>query len=321
MHSRTVRETSYSRDHADVIAWLLEGDISIRFQAYRDLLDEHEPALQKRIAKEGWGLRLLDAQHPGAYWGRGFYMPKWSSSHYTLLDLRNLCISPDCRAAKSSIAGILEKHKASDGGINPNTGIQVSDVCINGMFLNYASYFRADEQLLQSVVDFILNQVMPDGGFNCRSNRGGAVHSSLHTTLSVLEGIHEYRTNHYTYRLDELTEAETSSREFILQHQLFLSDRTGKVIHPDFLRLRYPFRWHYNLLRALDYFRNSLTPYDTRMDKAISYLIGKRRPDGTWKLASGYPGEVHVVMEKAGKPSRWVTLLAMRILKHYKIRA
>lgn len=81
---------------------------------------------------------------------------------------------------------------------------------------------------------------MPDGGFNCRSNRFPTVHSSLHTTLSVLEGITEYKLNTYKYRLKELIKAKKSAIEFILIHQLFISDRTGEVINKDFLKLTYP---------------------------------------------------------------------------------
>ena len=83
---------------------------------------------------------------------------------------------------------IVEEEKGRDGGINPSRTIGQSDVCLNGMVLNFASYFKSDEEGLRSVVDFILDQRMHDGGFNCRLNRSGAVHSSLHSTLSVAEG-------------------------------------------------------------------------------------------------------------------------------------
>ncbi len=105
------------------------------------------------------------------------------------------------------------------------------------MFLNYASYFTAHEEKLKSVIDMLLKELMLDGGFNCRSNRSKAIHSSLHSTLSVLEGLTEYERNGYTYRLKEVKKAINSSKEFILIHQLFISDRTGKVIDKNFLKL------------------------------------------------------------------------------------
>jgi hypothetical protein len=182
------------------------------------------------------------------------------------------------------------------------------------MFLNYASYFGEPEVGLQSVVDFLLSERLGDGGFNCRA---GAHHSSLHTTLSVLEGILEYRSNGYRYRLDELQRAAASSREFILQHRFYKSDHTGAVIRPEMLQFRFPARWKYNVLRALDYFRSAGAAWDERMSDALGLVISKRRPDGRWSQPGAHPGQVHFTMEAAGQPGRWNSLVARRVLKTY----
>ena len=300
-----------------IIKWLLAGDVSIQYQVFRDLLSEERKDLQARIASEGWGKRFLSKRKPEGHWGLKFYQPKWTSSHYTLLDLRNLCIDPDNVMIKESIAIILENEKGPDGGIRPIGSIKASDVCINGMFLNYASYFRSDEKKLHSVVDFLISQHMHDGGFNCMSNRSGAAHSSLHSTISVLEGITEYENNGYRYRSNELTRIRNAAIEFILLHQLYISERTGEIIKKEFLRLPYPSRWHYDILRALDYFQYSETPWDDRMSPAINVLLNKRNSDSTWNLQANHPGKIHFEMERPGKPSRWNTLRAMRVLKFY----
>lgn len=88
----------------DILSWLLEGDISIQFQTYRDLLKVDKPRLQKRIEQEGWGERFLSKRHSNGHWGRGFYQPKWISSHYTLLDLKNLAISPHNKVTSDQIS-------------------------------------------------------------------------------------------------------------------------------------------------------------------------------------------------------------------------
>jgi hypothetical protein len=238
-----------------IIEWLLEGDVSIQYQVYRDLLKTEKKHLRERIAKEGWGARFLSYRNANGHWGRSFYQPKWTSTHYTLLDLRNLCISQHNNKIKETLLLIVKNNKAPDGGINPIGTLSKSDVCINGMFLNYASYFETKETDLQSVVDFLLLQHMRDGGFNCHSNRKGAVHSSLHTTLSVIEGILEYSKQGYTYRLPELTKVEQKSRAFILEHKLYQSHRTGEIIDHKMLLLSYPSRWRYDILRAMDYFQ------------------------------------------------------------------
>ncbi|MBK8847519.1 MAG: hypothetical protein IPO27_13640 [Bacteroidetes bacterium] len=208
-----------------VIDWLMEGDVSIQYQVWRDLLGVKKKKLQERIANEGWGFKFLSKRNPDGHWGERFYQPKWISTHYTLLDLRNLNLPSNNTIVQETIELVLKNNISDDGGIRlgPSTS-QHSDVCVNGMFLNYASYFETPEKNLHPLIDSILNEVMPDGGFNCRTTRSGARHSSLHTSLSVVEGITEFQKAGYTYRKDELHSSIESVIEFILRHQLFLSE-------------------------------------------------------------------------------------------------
>jgi hypothetical protein len=303
----------------EILNWLLQGDVAIQYQVYRDLLNTDKLSLRNRLAKEGWGKQFLSCRLKTGHWGRGFYQPKWTSSHYTLLDLKNLGIASDVPEIRETLQLIFDNEKGKDGGLNPSRTIANSDVCINGMGLNYGSYFEVTKEKLQSIVDFIISQHMNDGGFNCRLNRSGAVHSSLHTTISVLEGILEYKKNGYNYRLCELEKTARGSEEFILHHKLFKSDKTGNVIDHKMLLFSWPCRWYYDAFRALDYFQNAGLGYDKRMDDAIEILLKKRTKDKKWLLQGKHPGQAHFNMEKVGEPSRWNTLRAMRILKHFGI--
>ncbi|WP_282163007.1 hypothetical protein [Ulvibacterium marinum] len=302
-----------------IITWLLKGDIALQYQVHRDLLGDDRKDLQHCIALTGWGKQFLSKRKPNGHWGDRFYQPKWISTHYTLLDLRNLNPDPDNETIKETIELVLDMGKAEDGGIplGPST-VKHSDVCVNGMFLNYASYFNTAEKRLCSIVDSILNERMPDGGFNCRTTRSGAKHSSLHSTISVLEGLYEFRKSGYSYRLDDILNAKESAEEFILLHRLFLSDRTGEIINKDFLKLSYPSRWRYDILRALNYFQYAGKKWDDRMKEAFGVIQKKRNKNGTWNMQAAHPGQVHFIMEKAGKPSRWSTLRAMRAIKHFE---
>jgi hypothetical protein len=307
-------------DQEQIIKWLLQGDVSIQYQVQRDLLGKNDKNLQRKIATEGWGKKFLDQRKSDGHWGQAFYQPKWISTHYTLLDLRNLNLSPDNQEVGETIAMVLSKYKSDDGGIQlgPSTSVH-SDVCVNAMLLNYASYFQAEEQKLRSVVDSILHELMPDGGFNCRTTRSGAVHSSLHTTISVLEGFTEFQKAGHSYRSDDIRDAVESAQEFVLLHQLFLSDKTGEIIHKDFLKLPYPSRWKYDILRALDHFQYAGNNWDERMKPAIEVLLKKRNKNSTWNLNAKHAGKEHFAMERAGKPSRWNSLRAMRVLKHFNL--
>ena len=304
--------------HDQFIDWLVEGDVAIQYQVRRDLLGAEMPALRERIGSEGWGARFLQARQANGHWGRGFYQPKWISTHYTLLDLRNLDMAPDHPIPVEAVKMIAREHKAADGGINPSKTIEQSDVCINGMYLNYGCYFGVHEAALHSIVDFVIEQHMPDGGFNCQANRKGAVHSSLHSTISILEGIWEYDANGYEYRLVELEKMAEEGREFMLQHRLFRSDHTGEIIDKRMLMLSYPSRWRYDILRALDYFRAADVGYDPRMQEALDIVVNKRRSDGAWPVQAKHAGQTHFDMEDSGGPSRWNTLRALRVLKHFE---
>ena len=108
-----------------------------------------------------------------------------------------------------------------------------------------------------------------------------------------------------------------TSREFMLRHRLFKSDHTGAVIRAEFLRFTYPPRWKYNLLRALDYFAGCAAPWDERLSDALAVVASKRRPDGRWLSVAPLAGELHPLMEEPRRPSRWNTLLALRVLKAF----
>jgi hypothetical protein len=312
-----MKKTPNALDELQLIAWLLEGDVSIQYQVHRDLLATEKSHLRERIATAGWGAQFLSFRNKEGHWGQRFYQPKWISTHYTILDLKNLAISPKNEEIRQSLSQVIQKLKGPDGGIFPIGTEKKSDVCVNGMFLNYASYFWTMEDDLKSIVDFLLSVHMKDGGFNCNSNGIGAIHSSMHSTISVIEGILEYAKNGYRYRLEELQEAEDRSRTFLLQHRLFRSDRTGKIIDKKMIMLSYPSRWRYDILRALDYFQFAGINYDPRMRDAIDMVKKKRRKDNKWPVQAKHPGQTHFDMEKTGGPSRWNTLRALRVLKHF----
>jgi hypothetical protein len=139
----------------------------------------------------------------------------------------------------------------------------------------------------------------------------------MHSTISVLEGFESLKQHGYDYRSDDIQLNVEQSREFLLQHRLFKSDKTGHVIHPSFLTFSYPARWKYNILRALDYFQVAKVPWDARMQDALDEIKRKQKPDGRWMTAAHHPGKRHFDMEPSRSASRWNTLMALRVLNTY----
>jgi hypothetical protein len=184
-----------------------------------------------------------------------------------------------------------------------------------GMFLALPAYFGLNDRKLEALVDHLLGQRMSDGGWNCQFRNGrGAVHSSFHTTLNVLDGVREAIARKIG-PVKELRAAESRAIELLLMHRLYKSDKTGRVIHQRFAQASFPYRWHYDFLRGLDYIRTTKFIHDARLDDAFELLERQRRPDGRWPLGYIYAGKVFFNMETPSQPSRWNTLRALRCLK------
>jgi hypothetical protein len=211
---------------------------------------------------------------------------------------------------------ILTQNIAKDGGITHRVDHPTSEVCITGMFLNVACYFKAPEEKLRSIIDYLLGTQLKDGGFNCRYAQKGTHHSSVHTTLSVCEGLWEYEKNDYAYRLDEVRQKRQESEEFLLCHKLFKSDKTDDIISDTFLKMSWPYHWSYDVTRALEYFVKSDHPYDPRMQEALDWLSAQGK-DGVWPLNPKRSGQYFFTMEKVSRRSKINTLRAVAILNKY----
>jgi hypothetical protein len=300
----------------EIISWLLEGDPSIRWQVQRDLLHaspKKYEAEQKRIAKEGWGARLLAMQDPSGTWAGGLYGPKWISTTYTMLTLRLLGLSPNHPQAKRACKIFLDEGYYTDGGINFfSYSWKYSETCVTSMILALLTYFRSPDKRIHDIASYVIGEQMPDGGWNCES-RKGATHSSFHTTISALEGLFEYECL-FPEKKKIVGKVRARGHEFLLMHRLYKSHRTGKVFDAKMTTMPFPPRWKYDFIRALDYFRACDAPRDERMSDAIELLKSKQKKDGTWPMNSGMSGLKYFDLEKAGQPSRWNTLRAIRIL-------
>jgi len=302
-----------------IIDWLLEGDPAIRWQVHRDLLDTSPRrwrAEQRQTATTGWCAQYLAKQERTGGWGGGLYSPKWTSTTYTLLELHHLGVPRTHPAAQRGMRHLAEGMLglADDRAFEQQLPRQ--DLCIVGMLLELSAYFEQAPRRVAPLVARLLETQMPDGGWNCRLGRDKhVVHSSLHTTLNVLEGLRTAIECGLKRQRAEVEAAEARAREFLLAHRFYRSHRTGEIINPVFTLLSYPHRWHYDVLRGLDYFQRAGADRDPRAQDAITLLESKRLKDGTWPVQQRHSGLRYFDMEKIGRPSRWNTLRALRVLR------
>jgi hypothetical protein len=299
--------------------WLMEGDPAIRWQTMRDLLGASKAKWQverSTVATTGWGARLLAHQDAQGTWGGGVYTPKWTSTTYTLLQLRELGLDHEHPAAQRGTNIVLDELLGQENTKRFSERLKELDLCIVGMCLTLAVYFRVDDFRREAIAQRLLEQEMPDGGWNCSLNKySGATHSSFHTTFNVLDGVREYLEAGHRKHRAAFQKAEQRALELVLQHKLFRSDKTDKIIHPKFTTFAYPYRWHYDVMRGLDYMQRAGAPRDERAQEAIELVRTRHRADGLWSVYEPYAGKVFFRMETNSVPSRWNTLRALRVLR------
>ncbi|MGA7271927.1 MAG: squalene cyclase [Acidimicrobiia bacterium] len=313
-----------------VIDWLLDpgqSDPSIRWQVMRDLVDAPEPewrAERARVGTHGWGARLLAAEDEDGRWAGGAHFPAdyvwggdeagqpWTSTTHSLSQLREFGLEP--AAMRRGVALIGANCRWEHDG-QPYWEGEV-EPCINGMTVANGTYFGVD---MTPVVERLVGERLEDGGWNCEAENG-SVRSSFDTTINVLEGLLEYERS--TGGTLESRAARRAGEEYLLQRRLFRRLSTGEPIQK-YLHLLHPNRWHYDVLRGLDYFRSASVvtgqPADPRLAEAIEFIRSRRLDDGTWPLDWSPTGRVWFDVDGGeGKPSRWLTLRALRVLKWWR---
>lgn len=256
-------------------------------------------------------MRLLGLQDPDGKWGGGLYGPKWTSTNYTLLLLRWMGIDPSHPQAVAGTQVLFDQAYWVDGGVSYWPGYDVAERCINGMLLALSSYFDVDDPRRDALADRLIAARLDDGAWNCRDYQGHTHHSSFHTTISVLEGLLEWRSRTGSSEADD---ALAAGGEFLLGHRMFRSHTTGDVINERWTRFSFPPRWHYDVLRGLDHLRSSGTSPDDRAAEAVELVVDRRRRNGRWPIGPHYSGETFFRMESGHEGGRWNTLRALRVL-------
>ncbi len=304
-----------------VIDWLLDGDPAIRWQVLRDLMNApggDVAAERARVEHDGWGARLLALEDSDGLWDGGACFPAsftgsepgqpWTATMHTLQTLRVLGLDPASESARRAIRLVAENGRWEHAGQRYFDG--EVEPCINGRTIETGAYFGVD---VGAVVARILAGQLADGGWNCETENG-SVRSSFDTTINVLDGLLEFERA--TGGSAKVRTARRSGEEYLLERALFRRKTTGAIVQPAYLEFAFPYYWHYDVLRALDYFRRSGADPDPRMAEAAAVVQGKRQPDGRWLLDRVHPGCVHFELEGGvGTPSRWNTLRALRVLK------
>jgi hypothetical protein len=298
----------------EAIDWLLDSDPAIRWQAMRDLTDsspEEITATRARVPHEGVGAEILACQGADGSWHRDD-APVWLPTLFTVLLLRATGVDRTEPAVESAVVRLDAGFRWDDEfGKKPFFEGEV-EPCINGGTLALGAYFgRPSESLARRLVA----EQLDDGGWNCQAPK--STRSSFHTTICVLEGLLEYERA--AGSTPEIAAARRRGEEYLLERSLFRRRSTGEVANPAFLEFAFPPRYHYDILRALDYFRAAGLQPDARIGDALHVVKSRQQADGRWLLERAYDEALAFPFgESVGEPSRWNTLRALRVLRWYE---
>lgn len=307
----------------DALDWLLDSDPAIRWQALRDLTSASRvevSAERARVGREGIGAQILARQETDGSWRRA-NKPVWLPTLFTMVLLRATGADRTDAGVDSAVNRLESSLRWND---HPYWELRAAELggnsffegeeepCINGGVLALGAYFgRPTESLARRLV----GEQLQDGGWNCEAPK--SARSSFHTTICVLEGLLEYER---AVGPDPLvTAARRRGEEYLLARSLFRRLSTGEVVDPAFVQFAYPPRYHYDILRALDYFRDAGEAPDPRVADAMRIVESKRSGDGRWLLDDAHAEALAFPFsETVGEASRWNTLRALRVLRWYE---
>jgi hypothetical protein len=295
----------------NIIDWLLDSDPAVRWQVMRDLTGASAEAVAAeriRIPREGVGAEILACQGADGSWHRDG-APVWLPTLFTMQLLRATGVDRAEPAVVSAVARLEAGFRWDEEfGSKPFFEGEV-EPCINGGTLALGAYFGHPTE---SLARRLISEQLDDGGWNCEAPK--SVRSSFHTTICVLEGLLEYERA--VGSAPEVASARRRGEEYLLERGLFRRRSTGEVANPAFLKFAFPPRYHYDVLRALDYFRAAGVQPDARIGDALQIVESRRQADGRWLLDHAYDEALAFPFnESVGEPSRWNTLRALRVLR------
>ena len=334
-----------------LVRWLLEEeDPSVRYFALRDLLDrrEDDPELQAaraEIPNSKVITKIFLKQKSGGYWEdpASPYLPKYKSSYWQIMTLGQLGIDRSDERVGNACEYIFQ-FQLDEGGFTchtqetavkeyewllkkgrrlPPRNEWVSHLvfeqqlsCLTGnMVATLTRLGYQNDSRLKRALKWLVKIQNQDGGWLCPYWKAHIrdKHGCFQGTICSLEAFSEVKSGSLT---EEMKETIGKAAEFLLMHRLFKADHHNyKVIKESWLKLSFPWFSGYNILRGLDVLTKLDHVEDERLSDTVQLLLQKRRQDGKWILENAPTGRMHANIETVRKPSKWITLIALRVLK------
>ena len=318
----------------DSLDWLLEKDKknpSVRYFALRDLLDFPESDGQVRAARaaimnSGPVPIILEAQEPFGAWimPGGGYSPKYRATVWSLLILAELGADPDEARIRKGCEYHLDHSLAKNGAFSVYRKPVPSGAfhCLNGNMIFALQRLGYDEDpRVQTARDWLVHTIvgqkpMTDkasadaAGFGCRINEERPCAWGANKAIRALLNIPTAARSSLVKRALEV------GAEFLLSRDPVVADYPyTKRVSSTWFKLGFPLSYWSDILETTSNLVDLGYGEDLRLTNALESIVSKQDEDGRWKLENSLNGKMWVDIETKGKPSKWVTLRALRVLK------
>lgn len=321
----------------ELLDWLLEpNNPSVRYWTLKDLKDYDEKnsevkSARQLIMKSQIVQSILDKQAPEGHWANreDMYLPKYKATTHQLLILAELGANLTPKIEKS-IEHIFEFQRSSGHFLTklPKTkkgknSIVKDACCLDGNILYYMVHFGyLFDSRVQRLIHFIIDYHDDENaGWKCRAypiNPDAVFPKNCYMgSIKVLKALSVIPKHERSSEIQQLILREVGN---LMENNIYQYLRNPDDTRKDkagWKRFGFPLFYQTDVLEILDILTR-LRFKDPRMIPALEVLLGSRQKDGRWLLKNSFNGKMWVDIEKKHKPSKWITLKALRILKqHY----
>jgi hypothetical protein len=310
----------------DPVPWILDGnDPSLTWRVLTELRDrpEDDPEVagaRAQIGSDGWAAKILAEQLPTGQWvsagtsAKELYTPKYIATNWRLIVLSDLGVTREHPGVSRAVELMFTAEGGPEGGLH-GTG---AELCYTGNAARMLARFGyLDDPRVSPIFDWLVRTQKADGGWYCWEGESGS--------LDCWEALAAFAAIPPTRRSAEMRRAIERGAEFYLSRGLL---GIAADDYPPWRRMHYPVHYYYDFLVGLDVLSRLGYGRDPRMHPALDHLESLRNPDGTWDMGPAHPdlptGEIEYrpatpnypfVLEYSGRPSRWLTLTALAVLR------
>jgi len=324
---------------ADPTEWLLEKDNpSVRCFTLTDILGKPESDSEVRDAKDEIMEveavpKILAKQSNEGYWEtpKNLYTPKYKATVWQLIILAELGADGKNERIRKACEFIFENSQDREsGGFSVRLSVRTGGgrhslviPCLTGnMVWSLIRFGYLEDLRVQRGIDWIITYQRFDDGIK-ESPKGWPYdkhkdcwgkHSCHMGVVKALKALSEIPPNK---RSKDVMKTIEKGVEHMLKHHIHKkSHDLSRVSKPGWLRFGFPLMWQTDVLEILGIL-TKLGYKDKRMQEAVDMVISKQDDQGRWKLENTFNGRFQVDIEQKSKPSKWITLNALKALKGF----